>query len=125
MEKLKEWFQKYFSKLAYFGNGVAGEDGTTVRMVCKPGYTIPVLIRMEMSQDSMIPKTAGLAAYMFGRWIDLGAVVRAAADGDAELVRQCRVFICRKESLFDFRRETLRIDLPVPAMQTAAEADRS
>ena len=88
MEKLKEWFQKYFSKLAYFGNGVAGEDGTTVRMVCKPGYTIPVLIRMEMSQDSMIPKTAGLAAYMFGRWIDLGAVageIEKMEDPDAFL----------------------------------------
>ena len=95
MEKLKEWFQKYFSKLAYFGNGVAGEDGTTVRMVCKPGYTIPVLIRLEMSQDSTVPKTAGLAAYVFGRWVDLGAVA-----GEIEKLEDPEAFLETLESDF-------------------------
>ena len=55
------------------------QDGRTVRMVCRPGLTVPVLVRLEFKPNSMQLKTSGLAVY-FGRWIDLGSVVSALVE---------------------------------------------
>jgi hypothetical protein len=74
-ETLK-WFRKYFGDMIFSGMGAAGQDGRTVRMVCRPGLTIPVLFRLEFKPNSMKLKTSALAVY-FGQWIDLSDVVSA------------------------------------------------
>jgi len=71
---LFKWFSQYFGDMVFSGLGAAGQDGRTVRMVCRPGMTIPVLLRLEFKPNSMQVNTSGLAVY-FGRWIDLGGVV--------------------------------------------------
>ena len=45
-------------------------------MVCEPGYTIPILMRLEMSPDSEVPVSVGGAVYAFGKWFDLGAIAQ-------------------------------------------------
>ena len=77
-ETLK-WFRKYFGDMIFSGMGAAGQDGRTVRMVCRPGLTIPVLFRLEFKPNSMQLKTSALAVY-FGRWIDLSGVVSALVE---------------------------------------------
>lgn len=74
MTKLAEWSGKYFGSIAHTGTGYAGKDGTTINMVCKPGYAIPVLLRLEVNGESMVPDSFGAAAYLFGKWIDLGSL---------------------------------------------------
>ena len=69
-----KWIRKYFGDMIFSGVGTAGQDGRTVRMVCRPGLTVPVLLRLEFKPNSMQLKTSGLAVY-FGRWIDLGNVI--------------------------------------------------
>ena len=76
LSQLSEWSAKYFGSILHISQGCAGEDGTTIRMVCKPGYTIPLLVRIEMKGDSMVPESLGAAACMFGSWIDLGAAMK-------------------------------------------------
>ena len=74
-----KWIRKYFGDMIFSGLGAAGQDGRTVRMVCRPGLTVPVLVRLEFKPNSMQLKTSGLAVY-FGRWIDLGSVVSALVE---------------------------------------------
>ena len=76
-QKLQDWiittYQQYFSDVLYSGSGAAGQDGHTVRMVCQPGVTIPILLRLELDTDHHI-QSAGLAVYTFGRWNDVGKI---------------------------------------------------
>ncbi len=85
MGGLMDWYQKYLSDMIYFGTGAAGQDGRTMRMVCRPGLTIPVLINLEFkSEASLDPKSLGLTAYTFGSWFDLTGFISAlleVADG--------------------------------------------
>ena len=73
---LLDWIGTYFGEIAWSGIGAAGEDGTTIHMVCEPGYTIPLLMRMEMSSDSEVPVSLGGAVYVFGQWFDLGEIAQ-------------------------------------------------
>ena len=77
LKALSEWCRKHFGEMLYSGIGAAGQDGRTVRMVCRPGMTVPVMLRLEFKPNSMQPKTAGLAIYC-GRWFDVGGIVRDA-----------------------------------------------
>ena len=52
-------------------------------MVCRPGLTIPVLIRMEFNAGSMIPKSLAAAAYVNDQWIDLGEILKLSVDPEA------------------------------------------
>ena len=69
-----DWVRRNFGDIVYMGTGAAGQDGRTVRMVCRPGLTVPVLLRMEFKPNSMQLKTGALAVYC-GRWFDLGGMV--------------------------------------------------
>ena len=79
----QEWVRKYLGDLLFFGQGSAGDDGRTIRMVCRPGLTIPVLIRMEFNAGSMIPKSLAAAAYVNDQWIDLGEILKLSVDPEA------------------------------------------
>ncbi|MBR0366844.1 MAG: M4 family metallopeptidase, partial [Clostridia bacterium] len=74
-----KWFKDTFGDLFYLGSNGAGQDGRTIRMVCRPGMTLPVLLRLELENEVDI-KTFGLAVYTWGRWVDLGAVLESAGD---------------------------------------------
>ena len=68
---LMDWYKKYLDGFIYYGSGAAGQDGQTVRMVTRPGMTIPILLRLEMKASDMTPASLGLAVYTFGHWIDV------------------------------------------------------
>ena len=67
---LKQLYDRYFRKAFYFGTGAAGQDGRTVRMVTRPGFTVPLLFRMEFDSDMNL-LSGGLAVYAMGQWNDL------------------------------------------------------
>lgn len=83
---LAVWAKKYLGSALFFGQGSAGDDGHTIRMVSRPGLTIPVLVRFETKPGSMQPKSLGLGVYIFDNWIDLGEV--AELFFDPELLEQ-------------------------------------
>lgn len=84
-------FRKYFGDTLYSGQVSAGQDGRTIRMVSLPGTAIPLLYRLEFDTDLHV-KSAGLAVYAFGKWIDIGslaspflaALVESAAEEKAD-----------------------------------------
>ena len=75
-DKLNEWYRKYLSDLFYFGTGAAGQDGRTVRMVCRPGLTVPILVRFEFDSITQTPVTLGAAVYTLNSWHDLGWAIK-------------------------------------------------
>ena len=76
--KFKDWYKAYLDDLVFAGMGAAGQDGRTVRMVCRPGTTVPVLFRMEIDNDMKV-KSLGLAVYGLGAWHDLTVAVEPIA----------------------------------------------
>ena len=76
--ELLKWFRNYYGDMIYAGTGAAGQDGRTVQMVCRPGLTIPLLLRLEFKPNSMQLETSGLAVF-FGRWFDLSEYVSQLA----------------------------------------------
>ncbi len=83
LSELAGWIQEQCRDLIYHGTASAGEDGRTIRMVTRPGLTLPLLFRLEFAPSDMTPKSAGALVYMFGRWVDLGEVMKAG-QGTAE-----------------------------------------
>ena len=72
--KLSELFKKYFGDAIYMGSGAAGQDGRSVRMVCRPGTTLPLLYRLEIDEELHV-HSVGLAAYTLGTWTDVAALI--------------------------------------------------
>ena len=75
IEKAMEWFDKYLADTFFLGNGAAGQDGRTVRMVCRPGMTVPVLYRLEIDSEMEL-RSMGLGVYSYGKWIDVGGILK-------------------------------------------------
>lgn len=76
---LEKLLQTGFSDVVYTGISAAGQDGRTIRMVAKPGRTIPVLFRMEIDQGEHV-LSLGLAFYVLGRWWDIGSLAAPLLD---------------------------------------------
>ena len=75
MAGIRDWVRKYLRDFLFAGTGAAGQDGRTVRMVCRPGLTVPVLLRIEMDDNSGNVLTMGGLVYTMGTWIDVGGLV--------------------------------------------------
>ena len=73
LASLMDWYKLYFEGTIYAGTGAAGQDGRTIRMVTRPGKTLPILFRLEFDSDDHVV-SAALAACTFGSWFDLGPI---------------------------------------------------
>ena len=74
---VRKWLKRYIGEYFYFATGGAGQDGRTIRMVCRPGLTVPVLVRMEVTGGLDQPQSVAGAAYIFGQWVDLLGILDA------------------------------------------------
>ena len=81
--KLTELVRRVFFGTIFMSSGAAGQDGHTVRVVCRPGITVPILYRLEVDSEMHV-HSAGLAAYTFGTWLDLGAIIQAGETDAAQ-----------------------------------------
>ena len=71
--RLAELYKKYLNGLITSGVTAAGEDGRTMRVVLRPGLTLPLLIRREIDSESYT-HSVGLAVYTLGEWHDLASI---------------------------------------------------
>lgn len=70
-EAFVEWIGENLKGVFHYGNGVAGADGRTIRMVTTPGYTIPLLIYMKFAPNTQMPEAEAYAFYLKGRMLFL------------------------------------------------------
>lgn len=68
---LVTWLRDEFKDVYYYGMGSAGQDGTTIHMVTRPGRTIPVLIHMAFNGISDEPDQVIFMIYINDKWYTL------------------------------------------------------
>ena len=71
MNETITWLREQLQDVFYNGNGTAGQDGHTIRMVSQKGRTIPLLMYMELEPNSMKMRQMNFLLYLRGRWVDL------------------------------------------------------
>ncbi len=77
----ESWFQRYLGDVIFFDSGAAGQDGRSIRMVSRPGETLPMLLHLKINMFENAPKSVGLAVYTLGRWYDLGSILQKLIEG--------------------------------------------
>lgn len=83
---LTAWLKDEFKDVFYYGVGSAGQDGTTIRMVARPGRTIPVLMHMSLTGISEEPDQVVFAMYITGKWYALD-IPSLSSDPDEENIQ--------------------------------------
>ena len=81
---LAKWLRSYFGDIIYIGNSAAGTDGRTVQIISRPGYVLPLLLRLKMNPASMDIESLALAIYLNGSWMDVCALLPEEAETEAE-----------------------------------------
>ncbi len=90
---LVKWVQRKLAELFYMDNGAAGPDGQTIRMVTRPGRTIPLLMHMSFDGVSQVPDQVVFAVFMNDQWyvlddIDFTGSAPAAEEKKADPVEE-------------------------------------
>ena len=65
---LVDWLRDEYRDVFYYGFGSAGQDGLTIRMVTRPGRTIPVLMHLVFTGISDVPDQLVYAMYINDNW---------------------------------------------------------
>ena len=68
----------------------AGQDGQSLRLMSRPGYTVPMLMYMTFKPDSQEPDKLKMAFFVGGRWVDLSAF---EAPEDSEIRKHTEEFV--------------------------------
>jgi len=71
-QDLLRWIGREIGKVYFQGTGSAGQDGSTVNMVVPTGYAVPILLHATVPDGSDAPDQVVIAAYLNGKWYDLG-----------------------------------------------------
>lgn len=69
--ELMRWLTDEFRNLVFISYGFAGQDGSTLRMVVRPGRCIPILQHAIFQEGSDQPDQIVFAVYVNGKWYDL------------------------------------------------------
>lgn len=88
--ELTEWIQDTFEDVFYSGNTNAGQDGRTMRMVCVPGTTIPMLMHGICNINTSTMEDACFLVYIGGTWIDLFGLAEQTGEGSEEMPPQMK-----------------------------------
>ena len=89
-EGLRTWLQTMISENFFNGMASAGQDGHSIRLMSRPGYTVPMLMYMTFKPDSQEPDKLKMAFFVGGRWVDLSAF---EAPEDAEIRKHTEEFV--------------------------------
>ena len=82
--ELAQWLKKELSAYIFSFYGFAGQDGSTLNMVVRPGRTIPILQHATHREGSDQPDQVAVAVYIGGKWYggNLDELMEAVQDGD-------------------------------------------
>ena len=77
MEELSKWVKSEFGDFFYSDMTSAGQDGRTVRMVARPGITIPILMHMKFDDNSIEPDQVMTLLYLKNQWYEIPGLADA------------------------------------------------
>ena len=84
MVLLTQWITEEFRPYFYSNITAAGPDGRTIRMVVRPGRTIPVLLHFTFQENSDVPDQGVLAIFINGKWYELPLKMPENDETDSE-----------------------------------------
>ena len=70
-EVLLDWARHQLQELVFSSHGAAGQDGSTLHMVVRPGRAIPVLMHATVQQGSDEPDQLLMLIHVNGKWLAL------------------------------------------------------
>ena len=82
--EVKDMLSEFLDGVVYSDAGSAGQDGSTVKLVSKSGITIPILYYLDLDMETMEPVGVGLAAYVYGEWVDIGSMLAEAMEAEQD-----------------------------------------
>lgn len=82
MEILGQWIANEFRPYFYANLTAAGPDNRIIRMVSRPGRTIPILMHMTFPENSTVPDQLVMAVFINGRWYELPTAIDEASAED-------------------------------------------
>ncbi|MBR2259420.1 MAG: hypothetical protein IJ899_19220 [Blautia sp.] len=85
----------------FSSNASAGQDGNTLRLVVRPGLTIPVLFHAVVPENSDVPDQVTYAVYLNGKWHDMGVILDAIESGESPVTDMITQFL--EENLYSIR----------------------
>ena len=82
--ELLEWLRGKVKEFFYYDMGNAGADGHSIRVMCKPGRTFPVLLYMSVDSGGAVIEQMKILVFVNGRWFDLTAIVNDVIGSEAQ-----------------------------------------
>ena len=98
--QLGEWVREHFGDVFYASDTNAGQDGHTMRMVCRTGHALPVLIHGVPNRDASALEDYNMLLYIGGQWVDIFGV-EEDQEMDEETKERISEAIANVESLDD------------------------
>ncbi len=92
LEELGTWIRDHVGDIFYYGNGSAGQDGHTVKMMSLSGRAIPSLMYVDLVPNSDQISKMNVAVFLRGRWIDITPIAAPITDPE-----NANVFTALKE----------------------------
>ena len=80
LNELLDWIGQEMQGVAYAGTSSAGQDGHTVTMMGRPGYTVPYLMYIRLVPGTMDMEQMNMVAYLNHQWIDLTGLLNTSSD---------------------------------------------
>ena len=71
LKDLLTWIGSELREVFFNSYGIAGQDGSTVNMIVRPGRSVPILQHATVIEGSDKPDQVVMAAYIHGKWYDL------------------------------------------------------
>ena len=94
-KELRAWLKERLTGVFFYGTTNAGQDGSTMRMVCMPGHGIPLLIHGVWNDSTSKLEQEHVLAYMVGEWIDLNGTDAAEDTDDGTLSPEMQAAVDR------------------------------
>ena len=82
LEEFILWAKERFGDIFYYGNGSAGQDGHTVKMMALSGRAVPVLMYIDLLPNSEQIRKMNVAVWLRGRWIDVTSILAPLMDSE-------------------------------------------
>ena len=100
----------------FSSNASAGQDGNTLRLVVRPGLTIPVLFHAVVPENSDVPDQVTYAVYLNGKWHDMGVILDAIESGESPVTDMITQFL--EENLYSIRSQDMKVKIESEVAQS-------
>ncbi len=81
---LSRWAVAQLREIIYNGTTNGGMDGRSMKMVCRPGYSLPILLHGIVNSDTQELEQTHVLAYLGESWIDLGFIMNQSSQVSGE-----------------------------------------